>query len=306
VTDALALVALFGVGVGFGWWLKGRASMTRKRVSIGIAILFGAPIVVFVVANLMSSAALAMIAGLSLMILVAAAVPIGMGFLVGTIVAGRSRSTAQPESSQPVEPVAAPVPASPSPPVFSAQQLGMLIAAAGVGAGFWVMLAVGFWLRDQPIPVELKTGLVPAAIVLIAAVALGVRALWRRRRERIRLESRDLIAEHNARVAEYQRDPSATACCVHLAPIESAMRAGGVRVEPGGVSAAAADCCIDMEALAQRFSPPESVSYQEVYSPDRSGLDPPHATLYCSACQSRLWLVHVGEARSETPTFPAR
>jgi hypothetical protein len=91
VTDALALVALFGVGVGLGWWLKGRAPITRKRLLIAVAILFGAPLVVFVVANLLSSAALAMIAGLSLMILAAAAVPIGVGFLVGTIAAGRAR-----------------------------------------------------------------------------------------------------------------------------------------------------------------------------------------------------------------------
>jgi hypothetical protein len=71
-------------------------------------------------------------------------------------------------------------------------------------------------------------------------------------------------------------------------------------------SAAAVNCCIDMDALARQFTVPESVQYHELYSPDRSGLDPPHATLYCTACQSRLWLVHVGEATPETATFPAK
>lgn len=32
---------------------------------------------------------------------------------------------------------------------------------------------------------------------------------------------------------------------------------------------------------------------------------PPYALLYCTACQSRLWLVHVREATPDTPTFPA-
>ena len=305
MTDALFLAALFALGVGLGWWLRGRRSITRKRVLIGIAVLFSAPMVVFVVANLVDSAALAMIAGLSLMVLVAAAVPTGLGFLLGTILAGRSHGAAQPAPSQPVQPVQ-PVDPSPAPAFLSAQQRGLLIAVAGVGSGFWVMLALGFRLHDQPIPEELDAGLLPAAIVFITAVTLGVRALWQRRRQRILLEGRDIVAEHNARVAAYVRDPLAIACCRHLAPIESAMREAGVRVEPSGIKAAAAHCCIDMTLLAQRFALPGSVTYDEVYSPDRSELDPPHATLCCSACESRLWLVHVGAATPATPTFPAK
>jgi hypothetical protein len=191
-------------------------------------------------------------------------------------------------------------------PLVSAQHFGVFIGAAGILSGFWVAIALGFRLHDQPIPVELRAGLLPAALVLIATVTIGLRALWQRRSIRVRNEQRDIVAEHNARVAAYESDPHAIACCEHLAPIESAMRRASLRVQPGGQGSAGVNCCIDMDALAQRFTVPESVQYHELYSPDRSGLDPPHATLYCTACQSRLWLVHVREAKPETPTFPAK
>jgi hypothetical protein len=305
--DALKLLGLFGIGAALGWWLKGRAS-ARKRVFMATWILLGAPVVLFVVANVLRSDSLAMIAGLSLMVLVAAAVPLGLGFLVGTILAGRSRgrsseSTAS-EQLAPSQPVTDAL-VSPSSPVLSAQHRGLFIAVAGVASGFWVMLAVGFRLHDQPIPVEVDKGLLPAAVVLIATVSWGLRALWQRRSSRVIRDPSVAIDEHKARVAEYERDPRATACCEHLAPIESAMRATGLRVQPGGSGAAVASCCIDMEALAQKFSLPESVKYQEWYSPDRSGQDPPHALLYCAACESRLWVLHTGEALPGTPTFPA-
>jgi hypothetical protein len=181
----------------------------------------------------------------------------------------------------------------------------LFIAAAGIASGFWVMIAVGFRLHDQPVPVEVDSGLLPAALVLIATVSWGLRALWRRRSSQVLREASDAIDAHKARAAEYERDPLATSCCVHLAPIESAMRAIGLRVQAGSPGSAVAHCCIDMEALAQKFSLPVSVKYQELYSPDRSGEDPPHAMLYCETCQSRLWLVHTGEASPGTPTFPA-
>lgn len=307
MTDALKLLALFGIGMALGWWLKGRTS-TRKRVFIATAVVFGAPVVLFIVANVVRSDSLAMIAGLSLMILVAAAVPLGLGFLAGTILAGRSRgrsselsASEQPAPSQPV----AVAPLSPSSPVLSAQHRGLLIGAAAVGSGFWIMIAVGFRLHDQLVPIEVERGLIPAAVVLIAIVLWGLRALWQRRSSQVLREASDAIDVHKARAAEYERDPMATSCCVHLAPIESAMRATGVRVQAGSPGAAVAQCCIDMEALAQKFSVPVSVKYQELYSPDRSGQDPPHATLYCETCQSRLWLVHTGEASPGTPLFPA-
>ena len=308
MNDTLALVAVLVIGAVLGWWLEGRAPATRKRVFKATGIVLGVPAVLIVLASVVQSDTLGWIGGLSLMALLALAVPLGLGVLAGKFL-GRSRSreheyagSAQPAPSPPVAKPSAPQ----ARPAISAQQRGVFIAAAGILSGFWVMLALGFWLHDQPIPVELRGGVLPAALVFIATVIIGLRALWQRRSIRIRNDQRDIVAEHNARVAAYESDPHAIACCEHLAPVESAMRRAGLRVQPSGQGSAGVDCCIDMDALARQFNVPESVQYNELYSPDRSGLDPPHATLYCSACQSRLWLVHVREAKPETPTFPAR
>jgi hypothetical protein len=306
--DTFALVAVVAIGVALGWWLEGRAPSTRKRIFKATGIVLGVPAVLIVVASVVRSDTLGWIGGLSLMILLAVAVPLGLGVLVGKFV-GRSRrrdrESAAGEQLAPVPSVNKPPPPQ-SRPLVSAQHFGVFIAAAGILSGFWVALALGFRLHDQPIPVELRGGLLPAALVLIATVTIGLRALWQRRSIRVRNEQRDIVAEHNARVAAYESNPHAIACCEHLAPIESAMRRAGLRVQPGGQGSAAVNCCIDMDALTRQFTVPESVQYHEMYSPDRSGLDPPHATLYCTACQSRLWLVHVGEAKPETPTFPAK
>lgn len=305
--DSLVLVAVVAIGVALGWWLEGRAPSTRKRVFKAIGIVLGVPLVLIFLASVVRSDTLGWIGGLSLMILLAVAVPLGLGVLVGKFV-GRSRSRG-PETAASKPPAPAPSVNKPPPPqsrpLVSAQHLGVFIGAAGILSGFWVAIALGFRLHDQPIPVELRGGLLPAALVLIATVSIGLRALWQRRSIRVRNEQRDIVAEHNARVAAYESDPHAIACCEHLAPIESAMRRAGLRVQPGGQGSAGVDCCIDMDALARQFTVPESVQYDELYSPDRSGLDPPHATLYCTACQSRLWLVHVREARPGTQTFPA-
>ena len=305
--DSFALVAVVAIGVALGWWLEGRAPSTRKRVFKATGIVLGVPLVLIFLASVVRSDTLGWIGGLSLMVLLAVAVPLGLGVLVGKFV-GRSRSRG-PESAASEPPAPVPSVSKPPPPqsrpLVSAQHFGVFIGAAGILSGFWVAIALGFRLHDQPIPVELRGGLLPAALVLIATVTIGLRALWQRRSIRVRNEQRDIVAEHNARVAAYESDPHAIACCEHLAPIESAMRRAGLRVQPGGQGSAGVNCCIDMDALARQFTVPESVQYHELYSPDRSGLDPPHATLYCTACQSRLWLVHVREARPGTPTFPA-
>lgn len=308
MNDALALIAVLVIGVVLGWWLEERTPATRRRVFKAAGIVLGVPAVLIVLASVVQSDTLGWIGGFSLMALLALAVPLGLGVLVGKFL-GRSRSRDHEHAAgtqpAPSPPVARPSTPQPRPVIF-AQHPGMFIVAAGILSGFWVMLAVGFWLHDQPIPVELRGGVWPAALVFIATLIVGLRALWRRRSARIRNEQRDIVAEHNARVAAYESDPHAIACCEHLAPIESAMRRAGLRVQPGGQGSAGVDCCIDMDALGRQFTLPQSVQYHELYSPDRSGLDPPHATLYCSACQSRMWLVHVREAKPETPTFPAK
>lgn len=307
MNDTLALIAVLAVGAASGWWLEGRTPATRKLVFRIALIVLGVPLALLLFASVVGSNTLGAIGGFSLMALVALAVPLGLGVLLGKLFRHsrtRDSSTNQQPTSQPIATPAQPVVRRPA-PALSAQQRSVLLVMAGVGSGIWVALALGFWLHDQPVPSELDAGLVPAALVLIATVTIALRAALQRRAIRLRDEQRDVVAEHQAAVAVYESDPDATACCEHLAPIELAMRRAGLRVQSGRPGAASAPCCIDMEALSRRFVVPASVEYQEWYSRDRTGDDPPHAMLYCKACQSQLWLVHVREATPDTPTFPA-
>ena len=89
MTDALKLLALVAVGVALGWWLKGRGPSVRRWVLIAIAILVGVPLALLAVAILISHETLAWIGGLSLMIIGAAAVPLGLGALLGRALAPR-------------------------------------------------------------------------------------------------------------------------------------------------------------------------------------------------------------------------
>jgi len=299
MNDTVALIAVLAAGAAFGWWLERRAAATRKLVLRIALIVLGLPLAVLLFASVVGSNTLGAIGGFSLMALVAFAVPLGLGMLLGKLLRpARSRDSSV--SAQPAPTAIARRPA----PALSEQQRLVLLIMAGVGSSIWVALAFGFWLHDQPVPSELNAGLMPAALVLIATLTIVVRGAWRRRAVRVRNEQRDVVAEYEAAAAAYESDPDATACCEHLAPIELAMRRAGLRVSSGQRGTAGAPCCIDMDALSRRFIVPASVQYQEWYSPDRSADDPPHASLYCTACQSQLWVVHVREARPQTPTFP--
>jgi hypothetical protein len=55
--------------------------------------------------------------------------------------------------------------------------LGVIAAAAGVGAGFIVFIGAGFMISGDTAPPELMTLFYPAVAVLIAAIAYGVYSL---------------------------------------------------------------------------------------------------------------------------------
>jgi hypothetical protein len=340
MADALKLLALFAVGAALGWWLKGRASPARRWVVITIAILVGVPAALLGVAIVLSNETLAWIGGLSLMVIGAAAVPLGLGALLGRALAPRRPDSAASAPAAPNAPRASAGPVTPRAPSLSANQRTMLFAAAGVASGFWVVIALGFRLHDQPAPQGLDQGLIPAALVLITTVSLGLRAIWRRRGWRVPVlsarrdarEQAEAMAKRQAWLAtmaadprrqryaamieagdnswtpervEYDLDPHATACCEHFAPIEIAMRAAGLKVQLAGPATVSAECVVDPEALARKFPLPDGIGYQEWYSRDRSGDDPPHALLFCAPHYSRMWVVHAREASPGTPTFPS-
>ena len=311
--DALPVLALFAIGAAVGYWLRGRAPSTRKRLLQLTGIVLGAPVALFVIALGLQSDTLAFIAGLSLMGMLAVLAPVGVGALLGAYLARPragspdSLTNAQAAASAPAVKRA---PAASRGAKLSAQQRGLIVGVAGFGAGVWVALTLGFRLNEDYVPQELERGFVPAAVVLIASVFLGLRALWQHRRRVRAYEQRDLVAEHQAFLAamapKYDLDPHATACCEHLAPIESAMRATGVKMRLAGPSAVTAECCVDAEALARTFAPPANVSYQEWYARDRAPEDPPASLVYCATCPSNLWVLHATERRRDTPMFPSR
>jgi hypothetical protein len=103
---------------------------------------------------------------------------------------------------------------------------------------------------------------------------------------------------------EYDLDPRATTCCHHLAPIESAMRAAGLRLRMDGPGWASAECRIDSNALNRQFQLPASVAYEELQDHGRSLEDPPLARVRCDLCESRIWVEHPSEAAPDTPVFP--
>lgn len=103
---------------------------------------------------------------------------------------------------------------------------------------------------------------------------------------------------------DYAEDPDRVATCAHLQPIEHAMRSAGIDVRLEVGSRVSARCCVDHEALRDRFAPPAFVHYSEPPSHGRSFEDPPAALIACDQCQSIIDVVHGQEAAPATPSFP--
>ncbi len=88
--------------------------------------------------------------------------------------------------------------------------------------------------------------------------------------------------------------------CEHLAPIEAAMRAAGIRLRhtPGGSpTVVLCECWFHEEALLRRFTLPASVvysSYGDHFGDGEQSID-------CRACKSSLC---VFDSRIKAPRFP--
>jgi len=321
-------------------------------VLAGVAVLC-APVLLILISDMLGSNALGWFGGLSLMITVMSAPLLALAATGGWLLARRSAKHGESSVvSEPDLPLSTAQPTSLSSKSASTstvspvtgrwrEQRGLLVVMAGVASAFWVVITIGFRLNDQNVPAELDAGLIPALLVLITTLTLGVRYLWpthgmstpapRSFRRFPRLRSREM-AEYKAwRAAiansprrkryaemldagdvfwtpdrvEYDLDPQATTCCVHLAPIELAMRECGLRVQLDSIRSIRAKCRINAALLAQRFVLPDCVVYEELNAYDRSTEDPPQAVLSCAICGSRAWVVHPLEAAPETPVFPA-
>lgn len=217
---------------------------------------------------------------------------------------------------------------------------GLLVAMAGVAAGFVVVIGTGFKLSGDTMPREIGATYMPAFVVLVAALIGGV-VYWRGQprgmarnfgaeRQRLRQVQQDFRAERAARMAalaadpvkskyvaliergeawsdaqiDYNEDLARLATCVHLQPIERAMRTAGIQVKLEIAPNVSAPCRVDAEALQRHFYLPESVRYAEPPSYDRSVEDPPMAVVLCESCKSLIRVVHPLEAQPQTPVFP--
>ena len=103
---------------------------------------------------------------------------------------------------------------------------------------------------------------------------------------------------------EYDLDASATTCCVHLAPLERAMRAAGVRVRLSGAGRADALAVTEEGAVRAMLSLPASVVYEELSAYDRSAEDPPVARWRCDPCNTLIWVVHPRVGARDAVAFP--
>lgn len=323
MNDALVLPAFFVFGIFLGWWFK--KLMTWRVLIIAAVLLIAVPIGLIFLAGVVQSDTLGWIGGLSLMFILALGMPVGSGFILGALLAGPSAKKDSPPVARPAK--------KPLPPL-SKDQRGVLMAMGGVAVAFGVIIMLGFALHDPSARSAFNDEKILAVVVavIIGGTVLGL--VWpkiasARRQTR---EKSDAAAKRQAWLdaassdpyrkryaelikagdsfwtperAEYDFDQSVTACCEHLAPIESAMRRAGLKVTLASQGSVSAHCCIDQGALSRQFSLPEGTGYKEVYSRDRSGDDPPHALLFCPVCESRLWVVHTREARPETPIFPS-
>lgn len=141
-------------------------------------------------------------------------------------------------------------------------------------------------------------------------------AAWR---EQKRLRVAELLADPNKRPyaalvergeewsdeqIAYHEHPNRTATCPHLQPVERAIRQAGIVPKLLKPLAVRADCCIRNAELRRYFTLPESVRYEEGYSPERYYQDNPWARLTCYACGSTIDLVHSEWPRPTTTWFP--
>ena len=150
-----------------------------------------------------------------------------------------------------------------------------------------------------------------------------LRAKWRAERKAFEAERRERIARLSAdpelrgyaeQIAAgeawsdgqiaYDRDPGALAACVHLQPVEAAMRRAHLDLRLVAPLWLSAPCRIDEAALRAQFDLPASVTYVEAYLGGRAAEDDPVGYILCRACQSQIGTVHPREARSQTSVFP--
>jgi hypothetical protein len=232
---------------------------------------------------------------------------------------------------------------APEGPSSPGSLLSFFAVMACVAAGFFMVLKIGFLIHGDPLPPPLESRVLTgvAATVLVAGFAamtvriiqyVGtavVRARIRREanvsarfhREARRLRVAELAADPaRARYAPlvekgeewteeniaYYEDPGDVITCVHLQPIEGAMRRAGVDLRRYRKAEVVAKCHIDDAALQRDFTIAPPVRYAEFYQAERYEFDHPTALLICDEHKSMIHVLHPEESGTgEVPVFPA-
>jgi hypothetical protein len=234
----------------------------------------------------------------------------------------------------------------------TADQKGVLKAMAAVGVSFGLSVLFGSMVR-QSAP-QMSDNVVAVIVLSIWVVMsfgiLYVLAPWKTAPKRVSLplglevQARDaaeafrsakrdriaqLSAEPNrsqyARLMErgewwtdeqiaYCENPQAVATCVHLQPIERAMRSTGIvprlLTQPWDKNFAplpniSADCRINEVELKRLYPGADSIRHTTGYWPERSATDNPWAKLACAWCNSSIEVVHPEWPGRNTVWFPS-
>ena len=176
--------------------------------------------------------------------------------------------------------------------------LGVLMAMAGVAAGFVAVIGGGFRLHGGQAPAGLDRAFWPAVSVLVGVVAwFGAVQVpkWR-----ARAAGGPLAPVDGARGG----DTAARVLCLHLRPLEDDLH----RHLPGRLrrhgASLHAPCRLDPAALRRHIELPGSVRFEQPPYRNRQGDDELGAQLRCTACDSTLTFVSDAEARPGTPLYP--
>lgn len=220
--------------------------------------------------------------------------------------------------------------------------LSLLLVMAGVGAGFFFVIKIGFIIHHEPQPAvfENATLTATAALILFACAVMATllliqsgekamtKAQMRKKMEEVLSEqtraryrrAAELAADpKRARYAPlvergetwtdehiaYDEDPDKTVTCDHLCPIERALRVAGVDVRFYQNTDVVAQCRIDFPALQRIFNTAPPVRYAEFYAGERDADDFPTAFLICDIHKSMIHTLHPEQAGAKkTPWFP--
>jgi len=205
-----------------------------------------------------------------------------------------------------------------------------LMAAFAVAASFVLVLGLGVWIERGghkiPDAAGWIGGLGIAAIAILTyCLFAGISPLkeirWQLDGIMMRLPrpvanpQRLPVKQRSAEEIVYDANPTAVASCVHLQPIERAMRMAGVDVHIYQASEnlvmVKAACRINEAELKRVFALSESIYYAERYQPERSQWDNPRADIFCADClkiegaRSDINVLHGDECRDDTPWFPS-